>query len=143
MIENDPFKVDHKDHIALLTINRPEKRNAMGFRFFEVLARHFAEFDSNPDITANFNAQTVTLSPAENNGYQKYGEKRYQKEGDSQTDYSVKICEDLLDDYGLALVPGAAFGAPNTARMSLVLEKAPFVEAMELLSRFLVEEVSA
>ncbi|MHC4459613.1 MAG: crotonase/enoyl-CoA hydratase family protein [Planctomycetota bacterium] len=50
MIENDPFKVDQKDYIAWLTFNRPEKRNAMGFRFFEALTRHFAEFDSNPEV---------------------------------------------------------------------------------------------
>jgi enoyl-CoA hydratase len=50
MTENDPFKVDQKSHIAWLTLNRPEKRNAMGFRFFEALIRHFTEFDSNPEV---------------------------------------------------------------------------------------------
>jgi enoyl-CoA hydratase len=50
MTENDPFKVDQQDHIARLTLNRPEKRNTMGFGFFEELAKHFAQFDSNPDV---------------------------------------------------------------------------------------------
>jgi enoyl-CoA hydratase len=50
MIENDPFKVDQKDHIAWLTLNRPEKHNTMGFSFFEELTKHFAQFDSNPNV---------------------------------------------------------------------------------------------
>lgn len=53
-------------------------------------------------------------------------------------DYSVEICEELLDEYGLALVPGEAFGCPNTARMSLVLEKDPFKEAVDILMKFLL-----
>lgn len=64
--------------------------------------------------------------------------KRYQKGPDDQADYSMKICEDLLDEYGLALVPGVAFGCPNSARMSLVLERSPFDEALELLMKFLL-----
>jgi enoyl-CoA hydratase len=50
MHENDPFIVDQKGHIAWLTFNRPEKRNAMDFRFFEALGIHFAAFDSNPEV---------------------------------------------------------------------------------------------
>ena len=50
MTEDDPFNVDQKGHIAWLTLNRPEKRNAMGLHFFEALARHFANFDSNPQV---------------------------------------------------------------------------------------------
>jgi aspartate aminotransferase len=55
-----------------------------------------------------------------------------------EDDYSVEICEELLEEYGLALVPGEAFGCPNTARMSLVLEKGPFKEALDVLMKFLL-----
>jgi aspartate aminotransferase len=66
---------------------------------------------------------------------------RFKKEG-SGSDYSVAICEELLSDYGLALVPGVAFGQENTARMSLVLEKGAFGEAVELLMKFLLDEAN-
>lgn len=56
----------------------------------------------------------------------------------TQEDYSFEICEELLDEYGLAMVPGVAFGCPNTARMSLVLEKEPFKEAVDILMKFLL-----
>ncbi len=55
------------------------------------------------------------------------------------SDRSVAICEELLSEHGLALVPGIAFGQENTARMSLVLEKGPFSEAVELLIKFLLD----
>ena len=50
MRADNPFKVDQKGSIAWLTFNRPDKRNAMDFRFFEALTEHMAEFDSNPEI---------------------------------------------------------------------------------------------
>ena len=56
--------------------------------------------------------------------------------GDSE-DYSLKICEDLLEKKGVAVVPGAAFGMPNTARMSLVLEREPFKEALKRIVTFM------
>lgn len=62
------------------------------------------------------------------------------KERSQQDDYSVEICEELLDEYGLALVPGEAFGCPNTARMSLVLEKEHFKEALDILMKFLLSD---
>jgi aspartate aminotransferase len=52
-------------------------------------------------------------------------------------DYSIEIVKDILDQTGVALVPGAAFGFPNSARMSMTLEVAPFTEAMERLTAFL------
>jgi aspartate aminotransferase len=52
-------------------------------------------------------------------------------------DYSIEIVKDILDQTGVALVPGAAFGFPNSARMSMTLEVAPFSEAMEKLTAFL------
>jgi aspartate aminotransferase len=65
-----------------------------------------------------------------------YFENKY---ADSQEDHSEQIAGDLLDQTGVALVPGGAFGAPNTARMSLVLEEGPFNEAMDKLTKFLAD----
>lgn len=45
-----PFTVDIADHVAWLTLSRPEKRNAMGFDFFARLPEHFARFDADPDV---------------------------------------------------------------------------------------------
>ena len=52
-------------------------------------------------------------------------------------DHSEEIVRKILDDTGVALVPGAAFGYPNSARMSMTLEIAPFQEALEKLMGFL------
>jgi aspartate aminotransferase len=60
-------------------------------------------------------------------------------EGDVH-DISVPICEYLLEEHSIALVPGSAFGLPNTARISLVLENGPFTDAMEILTRCLSEK---
>jgi aspartate aminotransferase len=56
---------------------------------------------------------------------------------DPSGDYAVEISDDLLKDTGVAVVPGSDFGAPNTARLSIVLEEGPFTEAMEKLTDFL------
>ncbi len=63
-----------------------------------------------------------------------YFEKNY---ADTEEDKSEEISSKLLNQHGVALVPGSDFGAPNTARMSIVLEEAPFNEAIERLSLFL------
>ncbi len=55
-------------------------------------------------------------------------------------DYSVELVKNILDQTGVALVPGAAFGFPNSARMSMTLEIAPFTEAMEKLTTFLANK---
>jgi enoyl-CoA hydratase/carnithine racemase len=44
------FAVEKNHHIAWLTLNRPEKRNAMGLAFFEEIAKWFDGFDRDPDI---------------------------------------------------------------------------------------------
>ncbi len=62
---------------------------------------------------------------------------RFKKEGDG--DHSVAICEELLEKHGLAMVPGVAFGTANTARLSLVSEKAEFKEAVDILIKFLLD----
>jgi len=43
MSETDQFKVEHEDHIAWLTLNRPAKRNVMGSAFFKELSEHLAK----------------------------------------------------------------------------------------------------
>jgi len=52
MDKKDPFKIKQEGHIVWLTLNRPEKRNAMDFAFFEGLAGHFEKFDKDPEIRA-------------------------------------------------------------------------------------------
>lgn len=56
---------------------------------------------------------------------------------ESDEDYSVKICEDLLENRGVAIVPGADFGVPNTGRISLVIEEAYFRESIQRIASFL------
>ena len=62
---------------------------------------------------------------------------KYKKNEEDLNDYSMEIGEDLLTEHGIAVVPGKAFGVPNTARMSLVLEKDPFRQASEKLMKFM------
>ena len=62
---------------------------------------------------------------------------KHKKGEDDTTDYAVEICEKVLDELGIAIVPGGDFGSPNTARISLVSPKEQFVEAMEKLISFL------
>ena len=64
---------------------------------------------------------------------------RYAKNRKDKTDYSVQICEDILNDLGVVIVPGTDFGMTNSARLSLVLHKEAFTEAMDKLVNFLNE----
>ena len=50
MSEKDPFVVEQEGHIAWLTLNRPDNRNAMGVDFFEGLRRHFERFDEDSNV---------------------------------------------------------------------------------------------
>lgn len=50
MTETNNFKVEQENHIAWLTLNRPEKRNTMGLAFFREIGEFFDEFDRNPDV---------------------------------------------------------------------------------------------
>lgn len=61
----------------------------------------------------------------------------YSKDRSDKTDYSVQICEDILNELGVVIVPGTDFGMTNSARLSLVLHKEAFSEAMEKLVQFL------
>lgn len=58
-------------------------------------------------------------------------------------DYGFQMCEELLEKHGVALVPGIAFGMPNTARMSLVLEKEDFKKGVEKLLTYLMDSEEA
>jgi len=50
MTDKDPFKVEQKNGIAWLTLNNPDKRNAMGFVFFNGIKKHFTRFTEDPDV---------------------------------------------------------------------------------------------
>jgi aspartate aminotransferase len=67
---------------------------------------------------------------------------KFRKDKDDTSDYSMEICEEMLEKEGLALVPGKAFGLANTARMSLVLPKEPFTEAVSKMVNYLSKENS-
>lgn len=62
---------------------------------------------------------------------------RFKTNPHDHEDYSMQICEELLEKHGVATVPGSAFGMPNSARISLVLQEEPFNEAMKLIMSFL------
>jgi aspartate aminotransferase len=53
-----------------------------------------------------------------------------------KTDHSVQICEDILNELGVVIVPATDMGMPNSARISLVLHKEAFAEAMDKLVSF-------
>lgn len=50
MSRSDQFKAEQENHIAWLTLNRPEKRNVMGAAFFEQLSGHLDQFDRDPAV---------------------------------------------------------------------------------------------
>lgn len=52
-------------------------------------------------------------------------------------DRSVQITEELLENEGIAMVPGSDFGIPNSARLSFTIEEVPFTEAMTKLVKYL------
>jgi len=45
-----PIVYEKKDRIALITINRPERRNALSFEAFGLLARAWLDFRDDPDL---------------------------------------------------------------------------------------------
>ena len=64
----------------------------------------------------------------------------FKQEQDDKRDYSEKICELILEKFNVAISPGVDYGAPNTGRISLVLEKEPFEEAISKLIQFLISD---
>lgn len=63
---------------------------------------------------------------------------KYKKGENDNQDYAEEICNDLLNNHGIATVPSTDFGLPNAARISLVLEKEPFQKAVSELVKFLL-----
>lgn len=66
--------------------------------------------------------------------FEKFNTKNQNSEGG---DFSEEICADILEKTGVALVPGLAFGYPNSARLSMTMETAPFKEGMGKLLKYL------
>ena len=62
---------------------------------------------------------------------------QFKKKFPDKSDLSNEICELLLEEMNLAIVPGTDFGQPNSARMSLVSEIEVFKEAMDKICEFL------
>jgi enoyl-CoA hydratase len=44
------FRLANADHIARLTLNRPDQRNAMDLNFFDTLKTHFEALDGDPEV---------------------------------------------------------------------------------------------
>ncbi|MGE4589306.1 MAG: enoyl-CoA hydratase/isomerase family protein [Acidaminococcaceae bacterium] len=49
-MDHDKVLVDIKDNIALITINRPEVRNALDYETWRILQKTFLELDADPDV---------------------------------------------------------------------------------------------
>ena len=72
MRDTSNFKVKIDGHIAWLTLNRPEKRNAMGIGFFEEIGKLFDDFDQDANLRViiikaegkSFSARSAKLSGA-------------------------------------------------------------------------------
>jgi aspartate aminotransferase len=65
----------------------------------------------------------------------------YERYNDEQSsDRSQEIVDDILEQTGVALVPGTTFGYPNSARMSLTLEQVPFEEAITKLMDYIARK---
>jgi aspartate aminotransferase len=58
---------------------------------------------------------------------------KYEGKGDQST----VIADDLLENEGVAVVPGTDFGIPNSARIALVIEEIPFQEAITKIVKYL------
>jgi aspartate aminotransferase len=52
-------------------------------------------------------------------------------------DHSYLIADELINNEGILVVPGSDFGLPNTARISLVIEEVPFLEAIAKIVKYL------
>jgi len=59
------------------------------------------------------------------------------KDFSQEKDYSQELCEELLDKYSVALIPGTNFGLINSARLSYALDSELFAKACERLCLFL------
>ena len=55
----------------------------------------------------------------------------------SKTDLSQELCEELLEKFSVAIIPGSNFGLINSARLSYALDPTLFAKACERLCLFL------
>lgn len=62
---------------------------------------------------------------------------KYRKGPEDNEDYAAPICEEILNELGVAIVPSSDFGVKNAARISLVNEPGPFKEAITLLLKYI------
>ena len=59
--------------------------------------------------------------------------------GNHRLDNTEQLCDWLLEHHGVATVPGSAFGAPGSIRLSFAASEADIAKAMERLARALGE----
>ena len=59
---------------------------------------------------------------------------------DENQDFAGEICQKVLVEAGVAMVPGSDFGAPNTARLSLVSDNQVFSEALDKIIECLLKK---
>ncbi len=50
MSEENPFIIEKKENVAWISLNNPEKRNAMGLAFFSDIIDHFNDFNTDPEV---------------------------------------------------------------------------------------------
>ncbi len=62
---------------------------------------------------------------------------KFRKGPEDTEDYAAEICEEILNELGVAIVPSGDFGVKNAARISLVNEPGPFKEAITLLLKYI------
>ena len=48
----DAVSFEVADHVATITLNRPEAYNSLNYEAYELLSRYFAEADADPDVRA-------------------------------------------------------------------------------------------
>jgi aspartate aminotransferase len=63
--------------------------------------------------------------------------KRFQKNKNDTPEYAMNMWAEMLNTGGVVIVPGTDFGLPNSARISLVLHKEVFSEAILKIVHFL------
>ena len=63
--------------------------------------------------------------------------KKFQGPSSDRADYAGEICQELITQTGIVMVPSTDFGRPNGGRISLVLEKRTFQEAWDRACQFI------
>ena len=66
--------------------------------------------------------------------------KRWQKLAPGKEDWTPMICEEMIAQTGVVVVPGGDFGQPNGVRLSLVAKSEVLKEALDRIFRYLTTE---